>query len=142
MVVALAVAMAGAGVVISAAIYQRAGHQVSVVMVTRAVPAGAVISAADLGTTSVSAGSGITVIPASQLSQVVGEVAAVGLRPLTLLAPSQLSTRQPPAPGQEIGPAPVKPAGLPATGRARHYPETWLFSPGPHVNAAGKHDRC
>jgi hypothetical protein len=122
-VVALAVAMVGAGVLVSAAVYQQADHQVSVVTVTQPVPAGAAISASDLGTTRVTVGRGIRVVPASQLGQVAGEIAAVALRPATLLAPSQLTSAQPPAPGQELVPASLKPSELPASG---------LF-PGDHV---------
>jgi hypothetical protein len=114
--IALAVAMAGAGVLISAAVYQRADHQVAVVMVTSPVPAGAVITPADLGTTSVTVGSGVQVIPASQLRQVSGEIAAVTLRPSTLLAPGDLTTAQPPGPGQVLVPAAIKPNMLPASG--------------------------
>ncbi len=116
--IALAVTMAGTGVVVSAAIYQRADHQVPVVMVTRPVPAGAVISAGDLSSTSVTLGSGIAVIPASQLRQAVGEVAAVGLPPATLLSPAELTSSRSPAPGVELVPAAVRPAELPATGLA------------------------
>jgi hypothetical protein len=123
MVLALAVAMAGTGVVVSAAIYQRADHQVPVVMVTRPVSAGAVVTASDLGTTTVTAGSGITVVPASQLGHVTGEVAAVALQPATLLSPSDLTTSHPPRPGQELLAAPVRPADLPVSGLA----------PGDHV---------
>ena len=116
--IALAVAMAGAGVLISAAVYQQADHQVAVVVVTRPVPAGAVITAADLGTAHVTVGSGIQTIPAAQLGQVQGEIAATALQPATLLAPDDLTTRQPPAPGQELVPASVKPTALPASGLA------------------------
>jgi hypothetical protein len=115
---ALAIAMAGTGVVVSAAVYQREDHQVPVVMVTRAVPAGAVISASDLGSTGVSLGSGIAVIPVSQLRQVVGQVAAVTLQPSTLLSPSELTSARPPFSGTELIPAAVRPADLPATGLA------------------------
>ena len=114
--IALAVAMAGAGVLVSAAVYQRADHQVAVVLVTEPVPAGAVITSADLATTRVAVGSGVQVIPATQLSQVSGEIAAVALRPSTLLAPSDLTTSQPPGPGQEIVAAAAKPYALPASG--------------------------
>jgi hypothetical protein len=110
--------MAGTGVVVSAAIYQRANHQMPVVMVTRPVPPGAVISLSDLGSASISMGSGIAVIPGSQLRQVVGEIAAVALQPATLLAPSDLTSSRPPAPGVELVPAAVRPADLPATGLA------------------------
>jgi hypothetical protein len=120
---ALAVAMAGAGVVVSAALYQRIDHQVAVVMVRSDVPAGAVITASDVATTRVAAASGIQVVPAAQLGQVTGEVAAVGLRAGTLLAPADLTTAQPPGPGQQLVPVAVKPSVLPASG---------LF-PGDHV---------
>jgi hypothetical protein len=114
--IALAVAMTGAGVVVSSAVYQRADHQVAVVMVTRPVPAGAMITAADLATTSVIVNPGIRVVPAAQIGQVSGQIAAVALRPSTLLAPSELTTAQPPAPGQELVPAAAKPYALPASG--------------------------
>ncbi len=114
--IALAVAMAGAGVVVSAAVYQRADHQVAVVMVTRPVPAGAVLTTADLASIGVTVGPGIRVIPAAQIGQVSGEIAAVTLRPSTLLAPSELTTAQPPAPGQDLVVAPAKPYALPTSG--------------------------
>jgi hypothetical protein len=121
--IALAVAMAGAGVVVSAAVYQRANHQVAVVMVTQPVPVGAVITRADLSETSITVGSGIHVIPAAQLDEVTGEIAAVTLRPATLLAPSDLTTIRSPTPGQELIAAPIKPYELPASG----------LQPGDHV---------
>jgi hypothetical protein len=114
--VALAVAMAGAGVVVSAAVYQRANHQVAVIMVTEPVPVGAVLVPADLSTTHVTVGSGIQVIPASQINEVGGEIAAVTLRPSTLLAPSDLTAVQSPVLGQELISAPIKPYALPASG--------------------------
>jgi hypothetical protein len=114
--IALAVAMAGAGVVVSAAIYQRADHQVAVVMVTQPVPAGAPITAADVSTTNVRVGPGIQVVPAAQIGRVTGQIASVALRPSTLLAPSDLTTLQSPAPGQELVTAPAKPYALPASG--------------------------
>lgn len=120
---ALAVAMAGAGVLVSAAIYQRTDQRVSVITVTRSVAVGAVITYADLATTEITVGSGIQTIPARQIHQVAGEIAAVSLRPWTLLAPSDLTTMQPPPSGQELIAAPVKPYALPVTG----------LGPGDHV---------
>jgi hypothetical protein len=121
--IALALAMAGAGVVVSAAVYRRADHQVAVVMVTQPVQAGAVITQADLATTTITVASGIQVIPAAQIDQASGEIAAVALRPSTLLAPSDLTTPQPPAPGQALIAAQMKPYSLPASG----------LEPGDHV---------
>jgi hypothetical protein len=114
--VALAVAMAGAGVLASAAVYERTDHEVPVVVVTAAVPAGAVISAGDVATADVSVPSGVHVIPGTQLGQVAGQTAAVALSPGTLLAPAELTAAQPPGPGQVLVAVPVKPESLPASG--------------------------
>jgi hypothetical protein len=114
--IALAVALVGAGILASAALYQRQNHQVPVVMVVSAVPAGSVITAADLGTASIAAGPGIQVVPARQLTQVTGLVAATALRPGTLLAPSELTTSMPPTAGQVLVPLGLKPSALPASG--------------------------
>jgi hypothetical protein len=114
--IALALAMAGAGVLVSAAVYQRADHQVAVTMVTQAVPPGGVISSVDLGSTNITVGAGLKVIPAAQIGQISGDIAAVALQPGTLLAPADLTTTQPPGPGQELVPASVKPSTLPASG--------------------------
>jgi SAF domain len=125
--IALAVALIGAGILASAALYQRANHQVPVLLVTAAVPAGSQITSADIGTTTVAAGPGVQTIPARQLSQVVGLVAAVSLRPGTLLASSELTTALPPAKGQVVVPVPLKPQSMPASG----------LQPGDHVLVTG-----
>jgi hypothetical protein len=57
-------------------------------------------------------------IPANQLSQVVGLVAATTLQPGTLLAPSELTSKLAPGAGQDLVPVAVKPAELPASGLA------------------------
>jgi hypothetical protein len=116
--IALAGALVGAGVLASAALYQRVNRQVPVLVVTATVPAGDVISAADLGTTMVATGPGVRVIPARQLRQVAGLVADAPLQPGTLLAPSELTSALPPAAGQVIVPVAVKPSMLPAAGLA------------------------
>jgi SAF domain len=114
--IALAAALIGAGILASAALYNREDHQVPVLMVTAPVPVGSVITSADVGTTTVAAGPGLQTIPARQLSQVVGLVAATSLRPGTLLVPSELTSKLPPGPGQDLVPVAVKPSGLPASG--------------------------
>jgi hypothetical protein len=114
--IALAVAMAGAGVLASSAVYERTDRLVPVVVVTVGVPAGAVVSAADITTADVFVPSGVRVIPGSQLGQVAGQTAAVALTPGTLLAPADLTGAQPPGPGQVLVAVPVKPESLPASG--------------------------
>jgi hypothetical protein len=125
--IALAVALIGAGILASAALYQRANHQVPVLLVTAAVPAGSVLTSADVGTTTVAAGPRLQVIPVRQLNQVVGLVAAVTLRPGTLLASSELTTSLPPVKGQVVVSIALKPQSMPASGLA----------PGDHVLVTG-----
>ncbi|HXP22065.1 MAG TPA: SAF domain-containing protein [Streptosporangiaceae bacterium] len=114
--VALAAALIGAGVLGSAALYARQNHQVPVLLVIAQVPVGSVITSADIGTTTVVAGPGVQVIPARQMQEVVGLVAATSLRPGTLLAASELTTSAPPAAGQVLVPVAVHPSVLPAEG--------------------------
>ena len=114
--IALAVALIGAGILGGAALFQRVNHQVPVLLVTTAVPAGTAVTAADLTTTSVVLGAGLRAIPAGQEHQVVGLVAATALRPGTLLAVSELTTTRPPSSGQQLVPVALKPSQLPASG--------------------------
>jgi hypothetical protein len=115
-VIALAAALIGAGVLASAALYQRASDTSPVLLVTAPVPVGTAIAAPDIGVTDIAASSAVRVIPARQLSQVIGLVAATSLRPGTLLAPSELTTRLPPRPGQDLVPLAARPSTLPADG--------------------------
>ncbi len=121
--IALAVALVGAGILASTAVYSATNHRAPVLVAEAYVPAGALITASDLGTASVSAGSGVHVIPASQLSQVVGHVAGTTLHPGMLLTAAELGTQRPPDPGQVLVPLPVRPSALPASG----------LQPGDHV---------
>jgi hypothetical protein len=91
---------------------------VPVLVATANVPAGAVIQASAVGTADVSAGPGVQVIPASQLNQVVGQIAGTTLHPGMLLTAAELTALRPPAPGQVLVALPIKPAGLPASGLA------------------------
>jgi len=121
--IALAVALVGAGILASTAVYSATNHRVPVLVAQASVPAGALISASDVGTASVSVGPGVQVIPASQLKQVVGQVAGTALHPGMLLTAAELATQRPPAPGWVLVPLPVRPSGLPASG----------LQPGDHV---------
>jgi hypothetical protein len=68
------------------------GHRTLVLVVTREVPAGSVIQAADLTAAGVSAGRQVSAIPASAEAQEVGRVARVELVPGSLLERSQVGT--------------------------------------------------
>lgn len=134
--IALAVVLIGAGILGGAALYRSINHRVEVLLVRTAVPAGAVVTAADLTTTSVSAGPGVRLIPARQESQVVGLVAATDLRPGALLAAADLTSTLPPAAGQMLVPIAVKPSVLPASGLAPGDHVTVVWAPGGSGNAA------
>src|SRR5271166_890103 len=116
--IALAVALVGAGILGGAFFYTATSRLVPVLVVTATVPAGAVIQATAVGTAEVSAGPGVQVIPASQLNQVIGQIAGTTLRPGMLLTAAELTTFRPPAPGQVLVALPIKPSGLPASGLA------------------------
>jgi hypothetical protein len=118
LMILLAVALVGVGILASAALYQRASHQVPVLVVTRTVPAGERITAADLGTASITAGAGVATIPGRQLDQVTGRLAAGRLTPGRLLTPADLTSHLPPGPGQELVPVALRPSTLPAGGLA------------------------
>jgi hypothetical protein len=121
--IALAVALVGAGILAGAAVYTATNHRVSVLVVTANVQAGSVISASDVGTASVSVGPGVQMIPAGQAQQVIGQIAGTALHPGMLLTAAEITTFRPPAPGQVLVPLPMRPAALPATG----------LTPGDHV---------
>jgi SAF domain len=114
--IALAVALVGAGILASTAVYSATNRTVPVLVAEANVPAGTLIRPSDLGTTSVAVGSGVQVIPASQMRQVLGQVAGTALHPGMLLAPAELATSRPPSDGQVLVPLPVRPSALPASG--------------------------
>jgi hypothetical protein len=114
--IALAAALVGAGILASTAVYSETNHREPVLVAKANVPAGALITPADLGTVSVSVASGVRVIPASQFRQVVGQVAGSALHPGMLLTASELTTKRPPASGQVLVPLAMRPSALPASG--------------------------
>jgi hypothetical protein len=116
--IALAAALVGLGILASAVLYQRANHQVPVLLVTAPVPAGSVITSADVGTTTIVAGPRVQTIPARQLPQVIGLVASTSLRPGMLLTVSEVTGKLAPGPGQDLVPVALKPSALPVSGLA------------------------
>jgi SAF domain-containing protein len=119
---ALGVALVALGALTAVVLFHRSSHQRSVLVVAQAIPAGTVITQAELSTATIS-GTGMTSIPASQAGQVAGKTAAVGLTPGTLLVPGDLTSRSVPGPGQQLVPVALKASQLPASG----------LKPGDHV---------
>jgi hypothetical protein len=77
------------------------------------VPIGAQITAADLQSVSIAPARGITPIPASQASRVIGEYATVALVPGTLLVDGELSTTNAIGPNQALVGLDLSPAQRP-----------------------------
>lgn len=95
-------------------LYSTAGQKVPVVVVTGTVPAGQVITRSDLSTVDVAGD--ITAIAGTNLESVVGQRAAVGLLPDTVLQRSMVTDVDPtPAGVVQVGVA-VKGGQLPADG--------------------------
>ena len=99
---ALALAVAcGAGFV---GLYASAGARHPVLAIARAVPAGATITAGDLRVVRLSSDPGVTALPATEASAVIGRAAAVSLVPGGLLV------------GADLASGPVVPAGWASVG--------------------------
>ena len=108
--VGLVLACALAGVIVA----KRVDTRVPVLAAAHAISAGQVVTAADVTTVKVAAEAGVAMVPASQLSTVVGRVAAVPLVAGTLLSPSQFGGPVWPGPGEAVIAVPVKPGRLPS----------------------------
>lgn len=106
------IAAGGAGVVV---LVTQSGDRTEVVTVTRDVQAGEVITDADLGRASMALDSAVKAIRADDVGSVVGKRAAVQLRPGSLLARSQVTSRTLVNAGEQIVPVGLKPEQVPAT---------------------------
>src|SRR2546423_7189108 len=108
--VGLVLACALTGVIVA----QRVDVRVPVLAAARAISAGQTVTAADVTTVKVAVEAGVATVPASQLSTVVGQVAAVPLVAGTLLSPAQFAGAVWPGSGEAVIAVPVKPGRLPS----------------------------
>ena len=112
----LGVLLAAVTVLLFVTVALRADHKQPVLAVARPVAAGQQLSAADLVVVRVSVESGVPVVPAGSLDNVLGRTAAVPLVRGALLAPRQVGPAAWPPAGQAVLAVPVKaghaPAGL------------------------------
>lgn len=81
-------------------LWTQKGHQTEVLEVTRSLPAGAVLTQADLGSVSVSGVAGA--IPVSELSQAVGKTLVVGLTPGQILTQGVVTSSPVPGAGFRV----------------------------------------
>lgn len=99
---ALGVLLVVLGVLSGAWLINSAGDRVSVVAVARPVPFGEVINAEDLSRAEVSVDPAVDTVPAEDLGQVVGLVAATNLTAGSLLTRAAVTDVAPPATGQVL----------------------------------------
>lgn len=94
----------------------RFDDRVEVLSVVRVVPVFERIGEADLAVVKIAQDPALRPIPAGERSSVVGRVAAVELRPGTLLSRDQVTDRRPPFAGQQLVGLGVKPSQIPVGG--------------------------
>lgn len=97
---------------VSASLVLNSGETTSVLTVVRPVPAGQVLTQADLGTADVS-GTGLSAVAASSRDEVIGLTATVGLLPGTLLSNAMVTRDPVPGPGEAVVGLSLKPGLLP-----------------------------
>lgn len=112
--IALGVALAAAGGVMTATIVARTGDRVAVLAVGQNVPVGSTITAQDLTVAHVAPDSALSPIRASDQPSVVGQVAAIGLPAGSLLVRTDITPTEVPAAGQQLVGVAVNPGQLPA----------------------------
>jgi SAF domain-containing protein len=112
----LGIAIVGLGALVGWFAFTSLNKQVPVIIATRDIPVGTVLSSGDLGTSLVSADSQVVTIPGRQLKALVGTVAATDLRKGSALVPSQVTTALSPAIGQSLVAVALKSSQLPARG--------------------------
>lgn len=113
---ALGVALIAVGALAAVWMVNAAGHRTPVVVILRDVPFGSVVTSADVGTADISAGPGVSTIPAAEVDSVVGSVAATNLTAGSLLNRGQLTTTAPPNDGDVLVAVAVPATRMPAGG--------------------------
>ncbi|ROO52720.1 SAF domain-containing protein [Micromonospora sp. Llam0] len=102
------------GFVVGAVVLANVNKAVDVLAVARPVPAGAVLTDADVTMVSIVPADTLQVIPAGHRAQIVGQTAAVPLTAGSLLVMDQIGAITDPAPGQSILAVGVKTGHVPA----------------------------
>ncbi|MEO3861324.1 SAF domain-containing protein [Acrocarpospora sp. B8E8] len=121
--VAISIALIAVGALGAAYLVTGLDKRSPVIVAARDIPVGQQIAAQDLAETRVAAEPGVAMIPARQLPEVVGQVAAMDLPQGTLLGPASVTGQHSPREGEQVVPVALKPSQLPARG----------LNPGDHV---------
>lgn len=116
--VALGVALTALGALAAVWLLTSVGERTPVLTLARDVPAGTVITQADLARTQVAVDPGVATVAAADAATVVGMVAAGDLVAGSVLAPGQLTATAPPGEGEVLVALAVRATQLPAGGLA------------------------
>ncbi|MBO4259503.1 flagellar biosynthesis protein FlgA [Streptomyces griseorubiginosus] len=114
-VIALSLALIAAGGAGVAVLLLQVGDRTEVVTVVREVQVGQVLAEDDLGRASVALDPAVKAVRAGDLTAVVGQRAAVELKPGSLLAPSQVTRDSLVKAGEQLVPIGLEPKQIPAT---------------------------
>ena len=125
------------GALAAAALVGRAGDRLDVLAVARTVPVGQAITADDLAVARVAADPALQPLPVGQRDQVVGQVAAVELRPGSLLTAGEVTDVAVPGAGQQVVGVAAGSGQLPARGLRPGDRVLLVPVPGDSAGAAG-----
>lgn len=116
--VAGGIAMVVIGALATVWLVSSTGHRTDVVVMARDVSYGTPITADDLATTAVAVDATVATVPASEVSELIGRVAATSLARGTLLARADLTSAGVIGPDQVLVPLPLTVERVPAGGLA------------------------
>ncbi len=123
---------------VTAALFLRVGGRVAVLAVAQDVPVGQVVTAQDLTDARISYDPSLHALSPRLRDQVVGRIAAVELKPGSLLTREQLTTQAVPTSGQVVIGLSLKPGQLPGDPLRRGDPVRVLLTSGGTPTAAGQ----
>lgn len=110
------VAMVVLGALAAIWLVSASGHRVPVVMVAKDMAYGSVVTREDLTTTSVAVDPSVAVVPAGEVSSLVGQRATVTLRTGALLTRADVTSAGVVGPDQVLVPLPLAAGRVPASG--------------------------
>lgn len=109
-------ALVAVGALSAAGLVGRAGDRLEVLAVAREVPVGQTIAAEDVTVARVAADPALVPVPVAERDRIVGQVAAVELRPGSLLTAGEVTDTAVPGPGEQVVGVAAGPGQLPARG--------------------------
>ncbi|MFF7415682.1 SAF domain-containing protein [Streptomyces lydicus] len=139
-VIALCVLLIAGGGVGGALLFLESGQRSQVLTVVRDVPVGEKVTDQDLGEASVALDPAVKAVPSADRDRIVGQRAAVALKPGSLLSASQLTTTTLLRQGEQLVPVGLKPEQVPASTLTPGMQVEFVRVPGENQPAKGTGD--